>query len=56
MPRPPGETSGQPWFQPQCGAGPEALDPAQDQEAQTLGRAVPPPELRSVASLKGGKR
>jgi phospholipid/cholesterol/gamma-HCH transport system substrate-binding protein len=32
-PRPPGQIVGQPWFQPQCGAGPEALDPSQDPEA-----------------------
>ena len=33
MPRPPGLNAGQPWFQPQCGAGPESLDPAKDPEA-----------------------
>jgi hypothetical protein len=33
FPRPPGTNAGQPWFQPQCGAGPEALDPSKDQEA-----------------------
>jgi len=33
MPRPPGLNAGQPWFQPQCGAGPEALDPSTDPEA-----------------------
>jgi virulence factor Mce-like protein len=32
MPRPPGLNAGQPWFQPQCGAGPDALDPAKDPE------------------------
>lgn len=32
MPRPPGMNAGQPWFQPQCGAGPESLDPAKDPE------------------------
>ena len=32
FPRPPGQTSGQPWFQPQCKLGPETLDPAQDPE------------------------
>lgn len=34
FPRPPGYLAGQPWFQPGCGAGPDALDPAKDQEAQ----------------------
>lgn len=28
--RPPGLASGTPWFQPQCGAGPEVLDPKND--------------------------
>lgn len=28
--RPPGLASGTPWYQPQCGAGPEVLDPAND--------------------------
>lgn len=32
MPRPPGLNAGKPQFQPQCGAGPEALDPAKDPE------------------------
>jgi virulence factor Mce-like protein len=33
MPRPPGLNAGTPWFQPQCGAGPSALDPTKDPEA-----------------------
>jgi phospholipid/cholesterol/gamma-HCH transport system substrate-binding protein len=33
MPRPPGLNAGRPWFQPQCGAGPGALDPSTDPEA-----------------------
>ena len=33
FPRPPGLNAGQPWFQPQCGAGPSALNPADDPEA-----------------------
>lgn len=32
MPRPPGLNAGQPSFQPQCGAGRDALDPAKDPE------------------------
>jgi len=40
FPRPPGLNAGQPWFQPQCGVGPEVLDPAQDQEAKTFGRSA----------------
>jgi len=34
MPRPPGLNAGKPWFQPQCGAGPEALDPSKDPEGE----------------------
>jgi phospholipid/cholesterol/gamma-HCH transport system substrate-binding protein len=34
FPRPPGYNAGQPWFLPECGAGPEALDPSQDPEAR----------------------
>jgi hypothetical protein len=33
-PRPPGLSVGQPWFQPQCGAGPNSLSPAYDPEQQ----------------------
>ena len=32
MPRPPGLNAGTPWFQPQCGAGPESMDPSKDPE------------------------
>jgi ABC-type transporter Mla subunit MlaD len=34
FPRPPGLAAGQPWFLPQCGAGPDALDPTKDPEAK----------------------
>jgi phospholipid/cholesterol/gamma-HCH transport system substrate-binding protein len=34
FPRPPGYNAGQPWFLPECGAGPEALDPSKDPEAR----------------------
>jgi ABC-type transporter Mla subunit MlaD len=32
FPRPPGYNAGQPWFLPQCGAGRDALNPADDPE------------------------
>ena len=32
MPRPPGLDAGQPWFLPECGAGPDALDASKDPE------------------------
>jgi hypothetical protein len=34
FPRPPGYNAGQPWFLPECGAGPDALDPSKDPEAR----------------------
>jgi hypothetical protein len=37
FPRPPGESAGQPWFQPQCGITKDALDPSKDPEARTRG-------------------
>jgi len=33
FPRPPGEVAGQPWFIPECGVGPESVDPSKDPEA-----------------------
>jgi virulence factor Mce-like protein len=36
FPRPPGANAGQPWFLPQCGAGPNALNPAADPEAKSF--------------------
>lgn len=32
MPRPPGQNEGRPWFLPECGVGPDALDPTKDPE------------------------
>lgn len=40
FPRPPGLNAGQPWFLPECGAGPEALDPEKDPESRRR-RPVP---------------
>ena len=34
FPRPPGYNAGQPWYLPQCGAGPDALDPTKDPESK----------------------
>jgi phospholipid/cholesterol/gamma-HCH transport system substrate-binding protein len=42
FPRPPGTLAGQPWFQPQCGAGPTALNPAYDQESSHHATVAPP--------------
>jgi ABC-type transporter Mla subunit MlaD len=34
FPRPPGANAGQPWYLPECGAGPDALDASKDREAR----------------------
>jgi phospholipid/cholesterol/gamma-HCH transport system substrate-binding protein len=34
FPRPPGQSSGQPWFLPECNLGPETLDPTKDPESR----------------------
>jgi ABC-type transporter Mla subunit MlaD len=48
FPRPPGYNAGQPWFLPQCGAGPDALNPAKDPEAKPYNLVEQlPPLMRS---------
>lgn len=42
FPRPPGYNAGQPWFLPECGAGRDALNPADD------------PEIKHKYTLPGG--
>jgi virulence factor Mce-like protein len=45
FPRPPGYNAGQPWYQPQCGAGKDAVDPSKDQEGRiAFTNQVPGPE------------
>jgi ABC-type transporter Mla subunit MlaD len=46
FPRPPGTQAGQPWFIPECGAGPDAFDPSKDPEARPFAQSLLPPELR----------
>lgn len=41
FPRPPGYLADQPWYLPQCGAGPDAVDPSKDQEADAAPVAPP---------------
>lgn len=43
FPRPPGFNAGQIWFQPECGAGADALDPGKDQEGEHPINDVPAP-------------
>jgi virulence factor Mce-like protein len=58
FPRPPGALANQPWFQPQCGVGPDVVDPSKDQEAKNFREADLPPEQRAGARAKrnGGGR
>jgi phospholipid/cholesterol/gamma-HCH transport system substrate-binding protein len=48
FPRPPGTNAGQPWFLPECGAGPDALDPAKDPEARPFSDVFNIPTLRKL--------
>jgi hypothetical protein len=42
FPIPPGHLAGQPWFQPQCGIGPEVYDADKDPESnQRYGQVDP---------------
>lgn len=54
LPRPPGTNAGQPWFLPQCGAGPEALDPTKDPESRWS--RVSAPDLRAIVPTTEGSR
>jgi ABC-type transporter Mla subunit MlaD len=49
FPRPPGYNAGQPWFLPECGAGPDALDPSKDPEARSFN------PLSQIPSGKAGR-
>ena len=43
FPQPPGYSAGQPWFIPECGVGPESLDPSKDPESrQRTFVSIPP--------------
>jgi virulence factor Mce-like protein len=37
FPRPPGQVGGHPWFIPECGVGPDTVNPAKDPEARGSG-------------------
>lgn len=57
FPRPPGQVAGQPWFLPQCGAGPDALDPQKDPEIRTSAKVFDVPRLAPLVPLpRGGGR
>jgi ABC-type transporter Mla subunit MlaD len=51
FPRPPGTDAGQPWFLPQCGAGPDALDPAKDPESRPYKSIFQLPKARTSAGV-----
>jgi len=55
FPRPPGTNAGQPWFLPECGAGPDALDPDKDPEARPFNQVFKMPPLRYGVSRGGGR-
>jgi ABC-type transporter Mla subunit MlaD len=55
FPRPPGTDAGQPWFLPECGAGPDALDPNKDPEARAFNQVFKIPSLRSSLLGEAGK-
>ena len=48
FPRPPGYNAGQTWFLPECGAGPDALDPAKDPESRPFDQLMNLPPLRQA--------
>ena len=57
FPRPPGYNAGQPWFQPQCGAGEDALDPSKDAEIRTAeSRSHNVPRLAPIAASPRAKK
>ncbi|MCW3014558.1 MAG: mammalian cell entry protein [Solirubrobacterales bacterium] len=49
FPRPPGTNAGQPWFLPECGAGPDALDPDKDPEARPFSQVMHMPPLSPIS-------
>jgi ABC-type transporter Mla subunit MlaD len=54
FPRPPGYNAGQIWFLPECGAGPDALNPAKDPES-THFSPFSVPRLRTILTADGSK-
>lgn len=48
FPRPPGTNAGQPWFLPECGAGPDALDPNKDPESRPIDQVLGIPRMRAI--------
>jgi ABC-type transporter Mla subunit MlaD len=54
FPQPPGYNAGQPWFLPECGAGPDALDPALDPEARSFNPLMRLP-AEATSKRKGTK-
>ncbi|HYF24280.1 MAG TPA: hypothetical protein VD931_00935, partial [Baekduia sp.] len=51
LPRPPGQVAGQPWFLPQCGAGPDAIDPQKDPEIRASAKVFDLPRLAPVVRI-----
>ncbi|WP_205698857.1 MlaD family protein [Conexibacter sp. SYSU D00693] len=57
FPRPPGTNAGQPWFLPECGAGPDALDPNKDPEIRPADQVFSVPKLLPIVRVprEGGR-
>lgn len=53
FPRPPGTNADQPWFLPECGAGPDALDPAKDPEARPYREIFQIPSAKTMLGSRG---
>jgi hypothetical protein len=51
FPRPPGTNAGQPWFLPECGAGPDALDPNKDTEIRASSKLFDLPRLTPIVPV-----
>jgi ABC-type transporter Mla subunit MlaD len=56
FPRPPGTNAGTPWLIPECGIGPDALNPNKDPEARPFSQILGLPPQQSAKSLLGGGR
>jgi ABC-type transporter Mla subunit MlaD len=53
FPTPPGANAGQPWYLPDCGAGPDALNPFKDREARAFS---PLEQIPTSSTASGGGR
>lgn len=52
FPQPPGLSADQPWFLPECGIGPEVMDPAKDPESRLRN---PLSNIQNVPDMRSGR-